>query len=438
MRLKFSNIGKISEADIELNGITVIAGNNDTGKSTVGKLLYATSTVLNVVTPEFLLQEKLEAIDKELFMLHLLINDENTNKLKDFKETINAASSVHQKINGKLEEASVIELENELNAIIYSIVNQLKEDAKPYEEERKKMLEPMWERLVIHAKRSIKDENLKKMVIQSIILAEFSDSLTSEFKKDELAKVVLTEDRNLAKLDFKNNRLQQANDFKENRPFARSFYIDTPLVLDNANRFFLRNTAASHKHRDKLLNWICRDKVGVNVFEEALIQEKTGKIFSNTIDGELKFSNRGFLYHSNKFSEPLEMGNVSAGIKSFAIIKLLMDTGGLEKCEFLILDEPEINLHPKWQLKYAELLVILQKHYRIRIVLTSHSPYFVEAMELYSQLHGIDKVVRFYKTEIDGKMSKIINVTNCIERLYEDMARPLRELEELEDELDGE
>ena len=35
MKLKFRNIGKISEADIELNGVTVIAGSNDTGKSTV-------------------------------------------------------------------------------------------------------------------------------------------------------------------------------------------------------------------------------------------------------------------------------------------------------------------------------------------------------------------------------------------------------------------
>ena len=38
MKLEFRNIGKISEAEIEANSITVIAGNNDTGKSTVGKL----------------------------------------------------------------------------------------------------------------------------------------------------------------------------------------------------------------------------------------------------------------------------------------------------------------------------------------------------------------------------------------------------------------
>ena len=40
MRLYLKNVGKVSEADIKLDGITVIAGENNTGKSTVGKMLY--------------------------------------------------------------------------------------------------------------------------------------------------------------------------------------------------------------------------------------------------------------------------------------------------------------------------------------------------------------------------------------------------------------
>ena len=40
MRLELSNVGKLNSVDIELNGITVVAGENDTGKSTIGKMLY--------------------------------------------------------------------------------------------------------------------------------------------------------------------------------------------------------------------------------------------------------------------------------------------------------------------------------------------------------------------------------------------------------------
>ena len=41
MYLKLRNIGKITEADIELTGMTVIAGENNTGKSTVSKALFS-------------------------------------------------------------------------------------------------------------------------------------------------------------------------------------------------------------------------------------------------------------------------------------------------------------------------------------------------------------------------------------------------------------
>lgn len=41
MKLGLSNINKIRQADIKLNGLTVIAGTNDSGKSTIGKILFS-------------------------------------------------------------------------------------------------------------------------------------------------------------------------------------------------------------------------------------------------------------------------------------------------------------------------------------------------------------------------------------------------------------
>ena len=41
MKLYLKNIGKISEANVEINGITVIGGENNTGKSTIGKSLFS-------------------------------------------------------------------------------------------------------------------------------------------------------------------------------------------------------------------------------------------------------------------------------------------------------------------------------------------------------------------------------------------------------------
>ena len=55
MQLEIKNIGKIKSATLEFNGITVVAGNNNTGKSTIGKVLFALFSKFNNIN---------EAIDK--------------------------------------------------------------------------------------------------------------------------------------------------------------------------------------------------------------------------------------------------------------------------------------------------------------------------------------------------------------------------------------
>lgn len=46
MKVELKNINKIRNASIELNSLTVIAGANDSGKSTVGKILFSTIKAL--------------------------------------------------------------------------------------------------------------------------------------------------------------------------------------------------------------------------------------------------------------------------------------------------------------------------------------------------------------------------------------------------------
>lgn len=41
MKINIKNLGIVKEADIEINGITVLAGENSTGKSTISKALFS-------------------------------------------------------------------------------------------------------------------------------------------------------------------------------------------------------------------------------------------------------------------------------------------------------------------------------------------------------------------------------------------------------------
>lgn len=70
------------------------------------------------------------------------------------------------------------------------------------------------------------------------------------------------------------------------------------------------------------------------------------------------------------------MENTASGLKQLATIQLLLDNNELTKNSFLILDEPEINLHSEWQVKLAKLLVLLVKELNIYLYINSHSPQF--------------------------------------------------------------
>lgn len=97
--------------------------------------------------------------------------------------------------------------------------------------------------------------------------------------------------------------------------------------------------------------------------------------------------------------------------------------------------EPEINLHPEWQVEYAKTLVDLQKEFGLKIVITSHSPYFMRAIECFTDLSDTMNLLNVYRVTRENKgESKIENVSYSeygIMELYEDLSAPLEKLDEL-------
>lgn len=123
----------------------------------------------------------------------------------------------------------------------------------------------------------------------------------------------------------------------------------------------------------------------------------------------------------------------SSGIKEIGIIQMLIQNSKLKEDSFLIIDEPESSLHPEWEIKYAEILVLLAKELNIHVYLNSHSAMFIEAISLYSQYYDLLDETNFYLTEKqdNGKYNfKKINPKNMGE-VYENLTRPYDELDKL-------
>ena len=66
MKLIIKNIGKLKNAEVEINGITVITGENNTGKSTVGKVLWSVFSSFYKINEQIAI-EKQESIEKIIF-----------------------------------------------------------------------------------------------------------------------------------------------------------------------------------------------------------------------------------------------------------------------------------------------------------------------------------------------------------------------------------
>ena len=137
-----------------------------------------------------------------------------------------------------------------------------------------------------------------------------------------------------------------------------------------------------------------------------------------------------FGYKRDNSDAVLDIKNVSTGLKTFVILKTLLLNGSLEENGTLVLDEPEIHLHPEWQLLFAELIVLIQKEFGMHILLNTHSPYFLSAIEVYAKKYGITQKCKYYLAEnIDGGKSVIKEVTDNIELIYKKLAAPLQHLE---------
>ena len=93
MKLTINNIGKLKNAEVEINGITVITGENDTGKSTISKSLYAVFNTFYKINKKIKIQKIKKIHDelkekREIYIPCLYLN-ENIKKILSDKACIN-------------------------------------------------------------------------------------------------------------------------------------------------------------------------------------------------------------------------------------------------------------------------------------------------------------------------------------------------------------
>ncbi len=349
MNLNLKNIGIIKEANIKLNGITLIAGENDTGKSTVSKALFFKIKFLYGYIKELKDFDKSKemSLEKKIRVQELMSLPQNI-----FKNRITT--------NGYIG----LNVENREFGI--NIKNDKNSPTDSYNDVAK-----------------LKSSLLTPIMIETPMIWD----LLETFKNISLIK--------------------QQMGIGVQHPYIMG---DLAIKLSNKNI--------------KLGGEFRKDEEGEYYFDKQSSINIREKIIS-IIGGEFKKDEVGEFYFEKK-GKRVELINTAMGIKYFGILQILSENDWLiEKNSFLIFDEPEIHLHPKWQLKLVKILIELVKN-GIKILITSHSPYMIEAIKRYSELEGIEDKTDFYLVE-----NGYIEEQESLENIFEKLAIPMRELKKL-------
>ena len=271
----------------------------------------------------------------------------------------------------------------------------------------------------------ISDKEIIKVIVSRIMNKEFHNQINAIFSKEKMniGEISLKIKDKEIDLKIENNEISDVqNYFLINK---ETMYIDNPFILDSYD-------FEDENHQTHLATNVFSENEN-SVISEIKVKKKLNNIYqklNSVLSGEiLENKNSKFVYRKN--GEDIDLKNLSTGLKTFAIIKMLLQNGTLEENGTIILDEPEIHLHPEWQLKFAELIVLLQREFGMHILLTTHSPYFLNAIEVFSERHKIDDKCKYYVAENEGNSSIIKDVTGNTREIYRKLARPIQDLENI-------
>jgi len=330
MTLELKNIGMIKQAKVNIDGLTVIAGENDTGKSTVGKVLYSCMKSLYTLKP----------IDQ---------------KDKDPRSSI---------------------IDKYIQTLFSNQISD-KGDIRLFDKNKSLAIEIRNNRCYSYKTTS----NYIDYPIYNIPLLIETPILWSFFP---LIKTV----RNIKLESFLNNI-----DFQV-PPIFEDLYFALTTKMHESKKISLK------------------------------IEKIIGGSFKENSVGDYKFYKNGL---------GIELTNTAMGIKLFGMLQILHTNNHFKKDQVLILDEPEVHLHPKWQLEMAKVIVDLVQN-GVKIIVNSHSPYMIEALKRYSDRANLEKQTNFYLAH-DGKIEQIegSNSQTLVE-IYEKLSEPYDVFEDMESE----
>lgn len=413
---KLTNYQAVEEAEIQLDGLTVIAGKNGSGKSTVARWLYFVVKSLNSYFDyiEKLTQRKLKDVARKILNARLNVerlysetdyhnlNEMLRNRDNDFYDYSNARDFFSSALDSFL-----YELEKELSKI-------------PDKQVRDNNLLRVFNNFALLDSDGTLSMDAVFDNIRNIIDARINNILEErerwikDFSSDNLSSVIFDntdpqidkEDETTLAFIEDGVELLIGDRFQFPLNLRRAVYFDTKKIgselengMDSNLSEMLYNSNADYILEDgaKVVIEVIRKIIGGSVtLEKPLFSIPNSK-------------SKGALHFVNNRGLNIYLKAAATGVISFSIILRLIENGWITRDSILIIDEPETHLHPQWIVEYARMLVLICKYIGAKVLVSSHNPEMVSAIHDISESNGILDKVNFYLAEDSKNSSEEVN-----------------------------
>ena len=412
-KFNIKKFGPINEANLDLNNLTIVGGVNASGKSFSSRLLFCIITALSNEGKKI----DNDAI-KDLFEDLIKRHDLNFSVISHKNRLSNEISNLMDTWDNY--EVSFSYLNN-----FYSKFEKILEDYEVLNQDLINDLEKIKHVIELHEDKF----QYVISVLRFLLISEFGQDQINNFHNAHVNVLMEKSDCKMEyNLEFKDslNILMDSETQISCREFSNVIYIDSISAMD-----FQLTGNHIHYHYISLYDYLTREKQNnIGVYDNIDDLINISRKFNNMLNGNFKFNQLDNIFSFESNGKSFDVKNISSGYKQIGVLQKLLVNNQLTRKSFLIFDDPETNLHPEFQIELAQIIVQMVKKLDIMVYINSHSPFIIEALEVYSKKEGIEDLTNFYMCEsIDDELNEF-NITHInredLKILYDDLSNPFR------------